>query len=480
MEDSTAPYLLQNAGLLGIYSDELLPPIDGKPIRPPVFFVPASKHYSLPKGAAILGVGANNLRAIPLDRYGRMDTTVLQQKLAECQANLEPVIGVTAVFGTTEEGNVDPLEEILNIRTALHADGLDFAVHADAAWGGYFAAMLLAPSESETKSSTENGPVPVLPMSDYVHKQYAHLLEADTITVDPHKTGYLPYPAGALCYRNKLMRSLVAFEAPYTNPDSNGSTDEGGSNSTHDYPEEDLIMGRYGIEGSKPGAAAAGVYLSHAVIPTDQSGYGTLLGRTLFNCKMFHLALLGLNWKYKDFYVVPVPHTGNHSLSEEELQAALKALHGKGYNELIRDPKAMALLKENGADLNIICFAFNFRDKEGNWNTSLDKANDFNKAIYDRCGVKLHDNIHDYSFVTSTTAFSLSGYGEKFFNDYAGRLMKNDDPTSTSWDADSIAVMRSVIMDPWLTESRDGKPFIIDVVAELGAIVQDVLQEEMS
>ena len=116
-----------------------------------------------------------------------------------------------------------------HIRTALHADGLDFAVHADAAWGGYFAAMLLAPSESETKTSTENAPVPVLPMSDYVHKQYAHLLEADTITVDPHKTGYLPYPAGALCYRNKLMRSLVAFEAPYTNPDSNGSTDEGGS-----------------------------------------------------------------------------------------------------------------------------------------------------------------------------------------------------------------------------------------------------------
>jgi len=33
-------------------------------------------------------------------------------------------------------------------------------------------------------------------------------------------------------------------------------------------------MGRYGIEGSKPGAAAAGVYLSHAVIPTDQSSKG--------------------------------------------------------------------------------------------------------------------------------------------------------------------------------------------------------------
>jgi nucleotidyltransferase substrate binding protein (TIGR01987 family) len=59
-------------------------------------------------------------------------------------------------------------------------------------------------------------------------------------------------------------------------------------------------------------------------------------------------------------------------------------------------------------------------------------------------------------------------------------VQKRNLTTYTSWDADSISVMRSVIMDPWLTESRDGKPFIIDVVAELGAIVQDVLQEEMS
>ncbi len=481
LEDSTAPYMLQNAGLLGLYSDDLLPPVNDNPIRPPVFFVPASKHYSLPKGAAILGVGANNLRAIPLDRYGRMDTAVLQQELVNCKTNLEPVIGVTAVFGTTEEGNVDPLEAILNIRTTLRADGLDFAVHADAAWGGYFAAMLSRPEPKIAPPPAESGPVPVLPMSDYVYQQYRHLAEADTITVDPHKTGYLPYPAGALCYRNKLMRSLIAFEAPYTNPNSNGndSTDPCRPDNTPDYPEEDQIIGLYGIEGSKPGAAAAGVYLSHAVIPTDPTGYGTLLGRTLFNCKMFHLALLGLNWANDDFYVEPVPHTGNDSVSGEEARAALKALHGKGYNEFISDPKAMELLKENGADLNIICFAFNFKDADGNSNKSLAKANEFNKAIYDRCGVKLHDNIHDYRFVTSTTSFPLSGYGEVFFNDYACRLLDMDPSTSSSpsWDADSIAVMRSVIMDPWLTESRDGKPFLIEVVAELGAIVCDVLRE---
>jgi glutamate/tyrosine decarboxylase-like PLP-dependent enzyme len=476
LEENTAPYLLQNAGLLGIYSNELLPSVDGKPIQPPVFFVPASKHYSLPKGAAILGVGGKNLRAIPLNRYGRMDTTVLQQELEKCQANFEPVIGVTAVFGTTEEGNVDPLQDILNIRTQMRAQGFDFAVHADGAWGGYFASMLPRyPTPKIAASTTESGPALVLPMSSYVYQQYLCLTEADTITVDPHKTGYLPYPAGALCYRNKLMRSLVAFSAPYTNTgqDSNGSDDDQcRPNTEPDYPEEDLVMGLYGIEGSKPGAAAAGVYLSHAVIPTDPSGYGTLLGRTLFNCKLFHLALLGLNEYSDNFYVEPVPHT---EIEGGVNHAVLKSLHGKSYNDFIQDSKAMEVLKEQGADLNIVCFAFNFKDADGNWNTSLAKANEFNKAIFDRCGVKLHDNIHDYRFVTSATSFPQSGYGEVFFNDYAGRLLKKEG--TTSWDADSISVMRSVIMDPWLTESRDGEPFLKEVVAELGAIVCEVVRD---
>ncbi|MEQ9486327.1 hypothetical protein [Coleofasciculus sp. F4-SAH-05] len=121
----------------------------------------------------------------------------------------------------------------------------------------------------------EDTPLPPLPLSDYVIAQYQHLKHTDTITVDPHKTGYLPYPAGALCYRNMAMRSLIAFEAPYINSDG-AST------------EEELILGTYGIEGSKPGAAAAGVYLSHAAIRPTRQGYGKILGRTLYNCKVFH------------------------------------------------------------------------------------------------------------------------------------------------------------------------------------------------
>lgn len=467
-EDYTEDYLLQNIGLLELYSY-----LDG--VKPPVYFVPASKHYSLPKGAAILGVGGKNLRAIPLDKYGRMDTTVLASELATCQTNCEPVISVTAVFGTTEEGNVDPIDDIFNIRTTMRTTGFDFSVHADGAWGGYFAAMLPteAPENPELPTPelpSAGGPVPVLPMSNYVYRQYERLKEADTITVDPHKTGYIPYPAGAFCYRNKLMRNLVAFSAPYTNTGNPGGDDDS------PYPEEDLVLGLYGIEGSKPGAAAAGVYLSHAVIPVDPSGYGTLLGRTLFNCKMFHIALLALNEIYDDFRVEPVPHTElTDGTTGDAARTVLKSLHEKTYNDFIQDSQAMTLLKEQGADLNIICFAFNFKRNDGNWNTNLTDANAFNDEIFKRCGVKLYDNIHDYRFVTSATSFPLEGYGQVFFNDYASRLLNL--PETTQWDSDSIRVMRSVIMDPWLAESRDGQPFLKEVVGELGTIVSEVVLE---
>lgn len=38
---------------------------------------------------------------------------------------------------------------------------------------------------------------------------------ADSITVDPHKAGYIPYPAGSLCYRDERMRFLITWTSPY-------------------------------------------------------------------------------------------------------------------------------------------------------------------------------------------------------------------------------------------------------------------------
>jgi vitellogenic carboxypeptidase-like protein len=79
---------------------------------------------------------------------------------------------------------------------------------------------------------TEDGFVPDLPLSEYAQKQYRALSETDTVTIDPHKAGFVPYPAGSLCYRNGLLRYLITFNADYI------------------HSKEDLNMGIFGVEGS--------------------------------------------------------------------------------------------------------------------------------------------------------------------------------------------------------------------------------------
>jgi hypothetical protein len=101
------PYSLQNMGFMDFAAKFLTDPTVGDG----VVLVPASKHYSLPKGAAILGLGAKNMHTVPLDVHGRMDVNELKTAIDEYlegtntdDGKKHPIITVVAVFGTTEEG----------------------------------------------------------------------------------------------------------------------------------------------------------------------------------------------------------------------------------------------------------------------------------------------------------------------------------------------------------------------------------------
>lgn len=124
--------------------------------------------------------------------------------------------------------------------------GLNFSILADGAWGGYFKTMLR--EKGGDTNSRKFDYVPFCPLTDYVRHQYEHIQLADTITIDPHKSGFCPYPGGALCYRNGTMRALIAVMHPEVY-----------------HGEDDPTMGVYGVEGSKPGAAPTGIYLAHNV-----------------------------------------------------------------------------------------------------------------------------------------------------------------------------------------------------------------------
>ena len=86
----------------------------------------------------MLGHGRNSMVKVSVDIFCRMDLDELSRGLENCLKNKIPVVGVVAVFGTTQEGAVDNLDLLLNIREDFEKRGLTFYIHVDGAWVDHF------------------------------------------------------------------------------------------------------------------------------------------------------------------------------------------------------------------------------------------------------------------------------------------------------------------------------------------------------
>jgi glutamate/tyrosine decarboxylase-like PLP-dependent enzyme len=452
-------YSVQTLGLLALYK-KYLRDID----NPPVGFSPVTRHYSWPKGAAILGIGAENLRTIQVDGRARMKADELDKALADCLATQTPVMTVVVVVGTTEESAVDPLVEVLALREKYRKQGMEFTVHVDAAWGGYFASMLrkkaIDQNFSDVMEDIDDSFIPSLPMSEYVIAQYKAFSHADSITVDPHKAGYIPYPAGGLCYRNSAMRNLVAFTAPVVY--------HGGFDPT---------VGIYGIEGSKPGAAAAAVYLSHRVIRPDQSGYGKILSECYFTAKRFYATLCCLNLKEYPFIFVPLVPTPAEQAGEskediiKQLVFMQERIVKPNNEEIVQDAEAMALVKELGQDQTIVTYMFNFKNRDGSVNTDTKKMSDLNFALYQKLSFSPGEtDLASTPLVVTASEFDPNVYGADFMENIRVRLGVMGDEQLP------INFIISTVMNPWLTATTDGS-FLTTFADILAQTVTELVHE---
>lgn len=87
------------------------------------------------------GIGASNLINVAVDADARVKVDELRKELQRRLDAKIPVYAVVAVIGTTEEGAVDPLDEIVGsedeqivgLKEEFRRKGMSFIVHADAA-----------------------------------------------------------------------------------------------------------------------------------------------------------------------------------------------------------------------------------------------------------------------------------------------------------------------------------------------------------
>jgi glutamate/tyrosine decarboxylase-like PLP-dependent enzyme len=429
--DALEPYLLQTVGF-GAFLAKYAPGI-----AYPVVIGPATKHYSWPKNAALTGLGSAHFLNIPVDRDARMDSRALDVELAACRENRIPVLMVVNVLGSTEESAVDPLSDVLALRETCRQAGQDFIVHVDAAWGGYFASILREPVASAANRAMPVQETPVLEMSDYVTRQYQAIPGADSVTIDPHKAGYIPYAAGGLCYRNQAQRNLVAFQAP----------------EVYHGESLDANMGIYGVEGSKPGAAAAGVYLSHRIIRPDKSGYGKILGQALFNSKRFYSAVVTMVGPEDDFVVVPVQQIpaerngGTPAQIEAQLHQIKQTIVDRQNSDIMADPEAMELLRSLGSDQIIITYGLNFK-RGGQLNTDIAKANEFMSDVFNE--LSMQPGVPAPDLIITTSSFGPAEYGRDFVATYMRRLGLDGTKLQT------MKFLSSTTMSPWLTATERG------------------------
>jgi glutamate/tyrosine decarboxylase-like PLP-dependent enzyme len=432
----------------------------------PAVLVPSTRHYSWDKAGTLLGLGQNSILKVPVDLDAHMSLEALEQRLNECLAEERPVLAVVAVIGTTQEGAVDDLVRILDCRARFQKRGLDFAIHCDAAWGGYFRSMGRSASAAQ-----EDFAAPSFPLSSHVSSQLAALGKSDSITVDPHKAGYVPYPAGALCYRNSGLRDLISLGAPVI---------------FHDQSEP--TVGIYGIEGSKPGAAAAAVHLAHQVISPTREGYGKILGQCVWTSNRLYCRLRTLGtddggrparrFKITLLQRSPAERAGNNPKDvETELKqiSRFARLSDQGLKDLfVSEPEAYELFRSLGSDLVILAYSFNFWDQKTNgWNQSVEKHNRLNDEIFKICSTAIpKTDTHTPELILTGSAFDAENYGTAFVTAYCERVGINN-----TGGAD-VSFLISTTMNPWATDIKAGPhgqtTSFIDIFADAlkGAVEQ--------
>jgi len=184
-------------------------------------------HYSLRKAADVLGIGRENLVAVPVTAEHKIDLEALEQKIDELKARHVGVMAIVGIAGTTETGNVDPLAAMADIAARA---GCFF--HVDAAWGG-----------------------PTL-----FSARYRHLLDgierADSVTIDAHKQLYVPIGAGMVVFKDVETLTTIEHHANYII--RHGSRD----------------IGKHTLEGTRPGMA---MLVHSALRIIGQHGYELLL-----------------------------------------------------------------------------------------------------------------------------------------------------------------------------------------------------------
>lgn len=560
-----------------------------------VLLVAGSAHYSIEKAADIVGLGRDNIIRVQVDEHFRMSLDDLNKKLRALITQEVVPLAVVATAGTTEEGAVDPIHGINDLRGTLEREcGVSFWLHLDAAWGGYLRCLLhysvsdevlqvldraaqLASAASltgtlrertlqlrrrlheriaeqhaaakkvkhpegahseasrddslSTYSDEERDHDASLLRSatqamlacettsnlegflDNIRKLYGGLYlfarrkrelrslsitlqdrteilerftrdtvrvewrsykrtrevcwgdryltqaflafgKADSITIDPHKLGYAPYPCGVVAYRNDRVRHFILQSAPYITASKQNSLvhlpprhvrlQEGGIGS------QDVVIESFApfvLEGSRPGAVAGGLWLATKSIPLTMRDHGSILRASLLAARSLYEWLA--TWRQM------VDEAGKED--PESCEFDFIPLNDR-------------------PDTNIVVFV-----AKRVLANSLNDMNRLTRAVYDRFSIQAELGDRDYSysqpFFLSMTTLTSPNYPVDCLKSFFDRVNIKPRQYKHCYESEGLVVLRATVMSPYIhpLQVRSGYDYVRLFVEALGEAAQSCI-----
>jgi len=153
------------------------------------FFCSEKSHFSIKKNAALLGMGYDAVISVKTDKRMKMNPRELVIAIEKEKQKGNIPIGVIATVGTTDFGSFDPLIPIGKI-----AKEENIWFHVDGAYGGCYA------------------------LTQTHQKLLQGISNADSITIDFHKTLFQPVCSSVFLAKKKQHFKYVSHYADYLNP----------------------------------------------------------------------------------------------------------------------------------------------------------------------------------------------------------------------------------------------------------------------
>lgn len=169
-------------------------------VKNPNVIIPESAHFSFDKIADMLEI---EIRKAALDSEFKVDMDSMKSLVDE------HTIGLVGIAGSTEFGQIDPIEEMSKLAVEK-----GIFLHVDAAFGGFVIPFLKNP-----------------PAFDFA------LEGVTSIGIDPHKMGLSTIPSGGLLFRDLKHLHHLQTHTPYLTIDT-----------------------QYSLTGTRSGATVAGTY----------------------------------------------------------------------------------------------------------------------------------------------------------------------------------------------------------------------------